>query len=43
LSRSFPDYRPNGEEIKLHLNEAVRNGFSNAKAQELIDAWNRVK
>jgi hypothetical protein len=38
-SRFWPDFKPTREEIKIHLNEAVQNGFKKTQAQKLLDAW----
>ncbi len=40
VSRSFPDFKPNGEDVKRCLEEAVRNGLDTDYAKEVLEAWN---
>jgi hypothetical protein len=42
ISRSFPDFRPSETDIKLHLENAIKDGFSRSEAQRLIDIWNQM-
>ena len=41
-SRSFPNFTPSTEDIKKHLDEAVRQGFNKEHAQQIINAWNKI-
>jgi hypothetical protein len=43
VSRSFPDFKPSKADIEIHLDEAVRQGFSNEQAQQILKAWNENK
>jgi hypothetical protein len=43
VSRSFPDFKPCEEDIRKHLDAAVRQGFSREQAQRLINAWDEMK
>jgi hypothetical protein len=36
-SKTWPDFKPSCAEIKVHLNEAVKNGFERKKAMELFE------
>lgn len=43
-SRAFaPNYRPNEEDIRNFLENAVAQGFSQEAADEIIFAWNETK
>ena len=39
ISRSFPDFRPSESDIKLHLEKAIKDGYSKTEAQRLIAVW----
>jgi hypothetical protein len=41
-SRSFPNFKFSIEDIRKHLDEAVRQGFNKEYAQQIISAWNRI-
>lgn len=43
MSRSFPDFKPSKADIEKHLDEVVRQGFSNEQAQQILKAWNENK
>jgi hypothetical protein len=43
ISRSFPDFKPSGSDIRNYLETAVKQGFSKDEAQSLISAWNEMK
>lgn len=43
VSRSFPDFKPSKADIEKHLDEAVRQGFSNEQAQQILKVWNENK
>jgi hypothetical protein len=38
-SHTIPDFRPTDKEIKLHIEEAVKNDFDKSKANEILNAW----
>ncbi|MBI3324351.1 MAG: hypothetical protein HYZ92_03630 [Candidatus Omnitrophica bacterium] len=40
VSRSFPNFRPNGDDVKKCLDEAVKNGLDVGYAREVMEAWN---
>lgn len=42
ISRSFPGFRPCEDDIRNHLDAAVKQGFDRKRANELLDAWNRI-
>jgi hypothetical protein len=43
VSRSFPDFKPNGDDVKKCLDEAVKNGLDTNYAKEVLEAWNSQK
>ena len=40
--RTFSNFKPSTEDIRKHLDEAVRQGFNKEYAQQIINAWNRI-
>ena len=40
VSRSFPGFKPSETDIKRHLDEAIREGFDQARAEQIMNAWN---
>lgn len=42
-SRSFPGFKPCEADISKHLETAIRQGFSKERAQEIMNAWNRIE
>ena len=40
ISRSFPNFKPNGDDVKKYLDEAVKRGLDGEYAREVIEAWN---
>ena len=43
VSRSFPDFRPNTEDVEVNLDAAVKEGFDRKQAAELLAAWNQTE
>lgn len=44
ISRSCdPDFRPNENDIKTHLEKALSMGFSKDRADQILTAWNEIK
>ncbi len=42
ISRSFPGFSPCEDDIRSHLDTAVKQGFDRKRANELLGAWNRI-
>jgi len=42
LSRSFPDFKPDSNDVRVCLNNAIRNGLDTEYAKEVIEAWNKA-
>lgn len=40
VSRSFPNFKPDANDVKKCLDEAIRNGLDTEYAKEVIEAWN---
>lgn len=40
FSRSFPNFKPNGDDVKKCLDEAMRNGLNSEYVREVMNAWN---
>lgn len=43
ISRSFPDFRPNNDDVKAKIDSAVKKGFDRDRASELLAAWNKIE